>query len=271
MRPTSARLRLHSLACDVCGRLPHPPRKRLAIAKLAAVFPVELLLHAAVIRWHPPYLVTVLLLTVITTILVIWVVEPSAMRLLGRWLHKSELRLRETADAAPALWRIRVRLADRPGQLEALTARLAHRRVNILAVHVHRLESDVLDELVVSAPEELGKPALEALLTQAGGRAVGVWRASALTLIDGQTKALGIAARVAADPDELPLAVAELLGARYLAPGADPGPPGLPETTLELPHADAVLRFVRADEPFTPAETARAHRLCDLARSVRRI
>ncbi|WP_228808765.1 hypothetical protein [Nocardia farcinica] len=95
------------------------------------------------------YLLTVLTLTVTTTVLVIWVVEPSAMRLLGRWLHGPQLRVRDAVGRAPALWRIRVRLDDRPDRLEALTARLA----------------------------------------------------------------LGIAARVAADPDELPLALAELLGA----------------------------------------------------------
>ncbi|WP_308646264.1 hypothetical protein [Nocardia farcinica] len=150
------------------------------------------------------YLLTVLTLTVTTTVLVIWVVEPSAMRLLGRWLHGPQLRVRDAVGRAPALWRIRVRLDDRPGRLEALTARLA----------------------------------------------------------------LGIAARVAADPDELPLALAELLGARYLAPGADHGPPVAAEARLEVVDADATLCFVRPDEPFTPAETARAHRLCDLAGAV---
>ncbi|MBF6522050.1 ACT domain-containing protein [Nocardia farcinica] len=268
MWPTSARSRLHALACEVCGRLPHPPRTRLALAKLAAVFPVELCLHAVVIHLHPPYLLTVLTLTVTTTVLVIWVVEPSAMRLLGRWLHGPQLRVRDAVGRAPALWRVRVRLDDRPGRLEALTARLADHAVNILAVHVHRLESGVLDELVVSAPDGLTAQALTGAVRQAGGAGVRLWPASPLTLVDGQTKALGIAARVAADPDELPLALAELLGARYLAPGADHGPPVAAEARLEVVHADATLCFVRPDEPFTPAETARAHRLCDLAGAV---
>ncbi len=157
------------------------------------------------------YLLTVLTLTVTTTVLVIWVVEPSAMRLLGRWLHGPQLRVRDAVGRAPALWRIRVRLDDRPGRLEALTARLADHAVNIRAVHVHRLESGVLDELVVSAPDGLTAQALTGAVRQAGGAGVRVWPASPLTLVDGQTKALGIAARVAADPDELPLALAELL------------------------------------------------------------
>ena len=149
MRP-----RVTVLACEVCGRLPHPGRTRLTLAKLAAVFPVELAVHALVVHLHPPYLLTVALLTITTTILVIWVVEPSAMRMLGGWLHSPELRTRDRIDAAPALWRIRVRLADRPGALETLAKHLA-RDANILTVHVHELEDAVLDELVVAAPAEI--------------------------------------------------------------------------------------------------------------------
>ncbi len=42
------------LACEVCGRLPHPRKLRLTLAKLTAVFPVELLLHALVIYFTRP-------------------------------------------------------------------------------------------------------------------------------------------------------------------------------------------------------------------------
>lgn len=272
MRPIRARHRVHVLACDVCGRLPHPRRARLTLAKLAAVFPVELVLHALVVRYHPPYLITVAVLTISTTVLVIWVVEPSATRMLGAWLHAPELRSRDDVDRAPALWRIRVRVDDRPGQLEALTGHLARRGANILNVHVHQLESGVLDELVVSAPAGVTPDGLSSAIVHGGGSSVRIWPASAFALIDGQTKALGIAARVAADPDELPLAIAELLGARYLTPGAyahrDLTFDG---TTLVVPwQADRPLIFTRPDEPFTPAENARAHRLTDLARSITR-
>jgi len=50
------------------------------------------------------------------------------------------------------------------------------------------------------------------------------------------------------------------------------GDPGISVTTVELAQGDSVLlRFVRVGEPFTPTESARAHRLCDPASSVRRI
>ncbi|SFM03276.1 amino acid-binding protein [Nocardia asteroides NBRC 15531] len=261
----AVRPRVTALACEVCGRLPHPRRSRLALAKLAAVFPVELALHALVIHLHPPYLLTVALLTITTTILVIWVVEPSAMRVLGGWLHGPELRHRHHITEAQALWRIRVRLADRPGALETLAKHLAQRDANILTVHVHQLEDAVLDELVVAAPAEVTTHTLTSAVVQAGGSGVRVWPATVLSLIDGQTKALSIAARIVGDPAELPLAVAELLGARYLAPGTPPAGDTGEGTLLAIDRADGSWGFVRPDEPFTPAEIARAHRLADLA------
>lgn len=60
------------LACEVCGRLPHPRKLRLTLAKLTAVLPIELLLHALVIYFHMSYALTVILLSVATTVLVIW-------------------------------------------------------------------------------------------------------------------------------------------------------------------------------------------------------
>ncbi|MFI6871585.1 amino acid-binding protein [Nocardia sp. NPDC050406] len=253
------------LACEVCGRLPHPRRTRLALAKLAAVFPVELALHALVLHYELPYLATVLLLTITTTILVIWVVEPSAMRMLGAWLHGPELRHRAHVHSADQLWRIRVRIDDRPGRLEMLAKQLAHRRANILTVHVHHLENGVLDELVVATPAEITSHILESAITRAGGAVVGIWPAAALTLVDGQTRALSLAGRLAADPEELPLVIAELLGAHYV-PSAESADASGVVLEIDAPP----MTFVRAGEPFTPAEIARAHRLTDLALAVTR-
>ncbi|WP_154790210.1 amino acid-binding protein [Nocardia aurantiaca] len=256
---------IHALACEVCGRLPHPKRTRMALAKLAAVFPVELALHALVIHLELPYMAMVSMLAVTATILVIWVVEPGAMRYLARWLHAPELRRRHRLDSAERLWRIRVRLDDKPGRLELLAKQLADRQANILAVHVHHLENGVLDELVVSTPSGIGQQRLTHAISRAGGITVGIWPASALTLVDGQTRALGLAARVAADPAELPLAIAELLGAQYV-PAPDPArvPGG---TLLEIDSSTdlGAMTFLRTGEPFTPAEVARAYRLTDLA------
>ena len=126
----------HELACEVCGRLPHPHKLRLTLAKLTAVFPIELLLHALVIHFHTSYALTVAILAIATTVLVIWVVEPSAMRLLTRWLHAPALHAVQRIHAAESLWRIRVTLDDQPGSLEAITHELAALRATILDLRV---------------------------------------------------------------------------------------------------------------------------------------
>ena len=62
-------------------------------------------MHAAVLRNHLPYVLSVGVLA--ATVLVIRTVEPSAMRLLGRWLHGPALRDRHRLHSAerPSPWR----------------------------------------------------------------------------------------------------------------------------------------------------------------------
>lgn len=259
------------LACEVCGRLPHPHKLRLTLAKLTAVFPIELLLHALVIHFHTSYALTVTILAITTTVLVIWVVEPSAMRLLSRWLHAPAVHARERLHEAESLWRIRVTLDDEPGSLEAITHEMAALRATILDLQVHPLVDGARDEIVVGTAEHLREDDLLRAIQRGGGVDVHVWRTTALALVDGQTKALTLAARVAVNPEELPLAVAEMLNAQVVTDhrrlthprfkgGADDG------TTLRIPSPwTGLFVFSRPDEPFTPAESARANRLAQIA------
>jgi len=260
------------LACEVCGRLPHPRKLRLTLAKLTAVFPIELLLHALVIHFHTSYALTVTILAIATTVLVIWVVEPSAMRLLTRWLHAPALHAREQLHEAESLWRIRVTLDDEPDSLEAITHELAAVRAIILdrPVQVYPLPNSARDEIVVGAAEHLREEDLLRAIQRGGGADVRVWPTTALALVDGQTKALTLAARVAVTPEELPLAVAEMLDAQVVTDlgqtqgrsyrGAENG------TTLRIPSPwTGLFVFSRPDEPFTPAESARANRLSQIA------
>ena len=255
-------------ACDVCGRLPHPRRLRLTLAKLVAIAPVELALHAAVLAAHLPYLVAVAVLATAATVLVIWIVEPSTMRLLTTWLHAPKVRPRQGVGT---LWRIRVTLDDRAGSLERLTRRLAVLDANILGLHVHPIDDGVRDELVVSTPDDLTAADLEDAVEAAGGRDAHVWPTTALALVDGQTKALSLSARVVADPAELPHAVAELLGARLVTDRAALAGQ-LPGDVLKVPSPwTGLFVFSRPGEPFTPAESARAHRLAELAEAAQTI
>lgn len=261
-----------ALVCDACGQLPHPHRLRLAVVKLLAVLPLELALHAAVLALHPPLVVTVLTLALSTTVLVLWVVEPSAMRLLTAWLHGPALRHQRGLHAAEVLWRVRVTLDDQPGALERLTRELAGLDLSILSLHVHPLEEGVLDELVVGSDTHFGHEALTSAVRRGGGRAVRVWPTTALSLVDGQTRALDLAAQVSERPHTLPDAVADLLGAQLLTDTltAFRSPPGAPSppTILRIPTPwSGLFAFIRPDSPFTPAERARAARLAQIAES----
>ena len=74
-----------------------------------------------VVETHLPYVAKVLVLTLTATVLVIWVAEPSAARILRGWLHAPALRHRRKLGAAPALWRARTVLRDEPGSLQGIT------------------------------------------------------------------------------------------------------------------------------------------------------
>ena len=219
------------LSCEVCGLMPEPTKARLTLANIAVMLPIELLVHAAVVATHLPYLAKVLVLTLTATILVIWVAEPSAARMLRNWLHAPALRHRKRLHAAPALWRARTILVDTPGSLQKVTRSLDRLDTNILSIHVHPVAGGVLDEFVLSAPGNLAEGELLRALRDAGGRDPLVWPTTALALADGQTGALSLAARIAGNPEELPLAVAELLRARIEpAPNADTAPAGTGRT-----------------------------------------
>lgn len=282
MKPSASTPATADLLCDACGQLPEPPKARLTLANIAVMLPIELLVHAAVVGTHLPYAAKVVLLAVTATVLVIWVAEPSAAKVLRRWLHAAALRQRRTLHLAPSLWRARTVLLDQPGSLQKITKSLAKLDSNILSVHVHpmpgtqspsgELTQAVMDEFVLSAPGELTELELLKALDDGGGRDSQVWPTTALAMADGQTKALSLATRIAGNPKELPHAVAELLSAEIVQ--VDPEHPAPNLSAAVGPSADILkiptawhgpLVFSRPGEPFSLAESARAHRLAELA------
>jgi hypothetical protein len=268
MKPTVPNMPGAELSCEVCGLMPEPPKARLTVANVAVMLPIELLVHALVVETHLSYVAKVLVLTLTATVLVIWVAEPSAARMLRGWLHAPALRHRRKLGTAPALWRARTVLLDEPGSLQKITHALARTGVNILSIHVHSVSDGVLDEFVLSAPAHLDERVLLEALDAGGGTRSHVWPTTALAMADGQTRALSLAARVAAAPDELPLAVAELLRAKIVPEAAQSATthPDDVGTRLKIPTAwHGPITYTRLGEPFTPAESARAHRLAELA------
>jgi hypothetical protein len=196
---------------------------------------------------------------------------PSALRRLRRRLHLPARRRATRTREADRLWRVRTRVSDEPGALQALTERLEVLGVNILDLQVHPFAEGALDELVVSTTDEVEASDLVEAAIAAGGVDTLVLPTTARALADGQTRALSLAIRVAADPAELPWAVADLLGAEILttslrAPSGGDTPPAGAETLLKIPSPwQGAFLFVRPGMPFTPAEQARAHRLAELA------
>ncbi|MHA7279624.1 amino acid-binding protein [Arthrobacter sp. MDT2-2] len=255
-----------SLRCDSCGQLPEPGKVRLTLANVAVMLPIELAVHAAVVRTDLAYPLKVLLLALTATALVIWVAEPSVMRFLRAWLHAPALRQRRRLDTGMDLWRARVLVEDTPGALERISHQLARRGVNILSLHIHPGARSSVDEFVLAVPAGVREQDLVRALTIGGGTSVRVWPSTALALADGQTKALALACRVVQDPSELRYAVAELLVADPVA--APPVVRSFIEGSelLKIPSpVGEPMVFTRAGEPFTAAESARAHRLAELA------
>jgi hypothetical protein len=151
-----------------------------------------------------------------------------------------------------------------------VTRALARLDANILDVTVHPLDGAVLDELVVSTGLDVGPHDLAEGLAAAGGHDIEVAMTSPLALVDVETRALDLAGRVVANPVELPQAVATLLDAavvsdrQRLEGRSSPTGPGT--ETLRIPSPwTAPLVFDRPGRPFSPAESARAHRLAVIA------
>jgi GNAT superfamily N-acetyltransferase len=179
----------------------------------------------------------------------------------------------EAGSGGSALWRMRTTVRDTPGSLAALCTALAGHRVDILSLQTHPLADGTVDEFLLRTPGDLSGTELAALVSAAGGAGTWTERADAHDLVDAPTRILGLAARTALDPAELPLALRQLLGrctVRSLpaGPGAEtlvPEEGALEDTVLRLRAPEGgVISVERPYLPFTPAEFARARALVEL-------
>jgi GNAT superfamily N-acetyltransferase len=171
-----------------------------------------------------------------------------------------------------ALWRIRATVDDRPGYLSVLTASLALRSVNILAVQVHTTEAGAVDDFLIDAPDTLTEADLLAAINRGRGRDAFVTRAEAQGLADQPTRALALAGRLVHDPDALGESLVTLLDATEVRwrPDSAPGH-GFsgPRMTLADP-AGGSYAVIRPAPAFTPAEFARAQALVEVGGAVLR-
>ncbi|GAA1867929.1 GNAT family N-acetyltransferase [Asanoa iriomotensis] len=165
------------------------------------------------------------------------------------------------------LWRIRATVDDRPGFLSVLTASLALKAVNILAVQVHTTEAGAVDDFLVDAPHTMTEADLRAAVERGRGRDAWIAPAEAQGLADQPTRALGLAARLVRDPDSLGDALRSLLDADTVTwRPAGPARPDMRAHGMALPDPTGGRYDVqRAAPDFTPAEYARAQALVEIA------
>ena len=171
-----------------------------------------------------------------------------------------------------ALWRIRATVDDRPGYLSVLTASLALKAVNILAVQVHTTEGGAVDDFLVDAPDSMTEHDVLAAVEKGRGRDAWVAPAEPRALADAPTSALGLAARLIRDPDSLGDALGGMLGASTVTWRAElprttpPARFGLSRSAMRLADpAGGVYEIERPEPAFTPAEYARAQALVEVA------
>ncbi|MDS1269659.1 hypothetical protein RIF23_05065 [Lipingzhangella sp. LS1_29] len=191
--------------------------------------------------------------------------------LLGyRWWRDRRAGTQRDPQSGDALWRIRVGVADVPGGLAALTARLTRIGVDIRVVHVHQGYREAVDEFVVTCPPGICAPDLRTAVAQAGGRDPVVEPADAHHLSDTTTRALGLASALLSTRTSLEDALTSMSGARRAV--WQPEPPTylqrdeMAGTSMCLSAPDGgVLVLEREGLPFTPAEYARCTALVRLA------
>ncbi|MCP2324646.1 GNAT superfamily N-acetyltransferase [Hamadaea flava] len=168
------------------------------------------------------------------------------------------------------LWRVRATIDDRPGYLAVLTASLALRSVNILAVQVHTTEAGAVDDFLIDAPDRLMEADLRAAVEKGRGRDAWISPADAHGLVDPPTQALGQAARLIAAPENLGETLGGLLGCEVAwRPSREQQRFSSSELTVADPYGGTLV-LTRSTPVFTPAEFARAQALADVAGQVTR-
>ncbi|WP_117209755.1 GNAT family N-acetyltransferase [Allorhizocola rhizosphaerae] len=166
------------------------------------------------------------------------------------------------------LWRVRATVDDRPGFLAVLTASLALRSINILAVQVHTTEAGAVDDFLLDAPDNLDEADLLAAIERGRGRNAWVARTDAHGLVDAPAQIAGLAARLVADPEALGQTLSAMLGGCLVQHERSDSVTGHGATNMRVADpAGGTIVLTRLAPVFTPAEFARAQALVEVARA----
>ncbi|MBB4930514.1 hypothetical protein F4561_001334 [Lipingzhangella halophila] len=188
------------------------------------------------------------------------------------WRDRRRPAVNHDPEPGDTLWRVRVGVADAPGGLAALTARLARIGVDIRVVHVHPGAGEAVDEFVVTGPPGITPNDLRTEISRAGGRDAVVAPADVHHLSDTTTRALTLAEALLTARIPLEDALTSMSGAHrttwHPEPATGLGGDELAGASMFLAvHGEGVLVVERDGLPFTPAEFSRCCALVRLARA----
>lgn len=108
-------------------------------------------------------------------------------------------------------FRIRTRLADRPGSLARIVSRCGTDGLNVMALQIFPEVDSVTDEIVLRAPEGWTVAEVGRLVASAGGTDTLVAECGVEVLVDQPTRWLAAAREVGEQPGLLPRLIDELL------------------------------------------------------------
>ncbi|KUP97406.1 GNAT family N-acetyltransferase [Thermobifida cellulosilytica] len=164
-----------------------------------------------------------------------------------------------------SLWRIRVAVDDRPGELARIVQVMADHGGNVAGVSIHTDAVGAVDEFIVDVPGSHHRLVADLAARSRDGDVLAV-PAAPRDVGDDVTRSLLLTARLRSEPNRLPEALRELLGAdeaRWTTLGTPvPDFPEEPESVLLVPVGPLrAVRLRRVDRPFTWTESARADAL----------
>lgn len=161
------------------------------------------------------------------------------------------------------LWKMRIRLADRPGTLSRVAHCCGEAGVNIVGMQVFPGIGTVTDELVVDAPDGWDLPELRGLAAEAGADFIDAHRCRDEVLLDQATRHVEASRTILDDPARFPAVVADLLD-------AEPEPiDGSACDSMDLLVGDVAVQVHRT-APFTATEHARGATIAALVSDVLR-
>lgn len=173
-------------------------------------------------------------------------------------------------------WRVRAQLADRPGSLAYVTARLSESGCNLLSVTVLPVSAwadsgTVMDEFVLRAPAALDADEIASLITGEGVVCIGVAPGSVNDLVDNETAVLRTGLAVLTGKIDVRDAIVRLLDADTVQLEPVARPQGNSVDLADNGHTafvplDGKHRIVaaRAWAPFADGEVARVVAFLDL-------